>query len=308
MRRKWTDDEIKFIQENYLNMNDYELSLHMLNRSEASVACRRKKLGLLREKLKHSFNDVISEFSKTDYILLSTEEDFKDTATNSLKYICPKHQDKGIQTISLGHLKSGRGCYWCGRENTDNSRRTGLSNEKILQDIELCKSKNFEYIETKKINDKIYIGFICNDHKNIGVQYMARGNMKRDNIIGCNYCFDKKKYKFSKGEKRIEKYLNDNNYEYIKQYKFDDCKDKMPLPFDFYLPQSNIVIEYDGQHHYFPVNFNGITDEEALENHKMTKKHDKQKNNYCLKHNIKIIRIPYWDLKIIPNILDEKIA
>ena len=35
MRRKWTDDEIKFIQENYLNMNDYELSLHMLNRSEA---------------------------------------------------------------------------------------------------------------------------------------------------------------------------------------------------------------------------------------------------------------------------------
>ena len=87
MRRKWTDDEIKFIQENYLNMNDYELSLHMLNRSEASVACRRKKLGLLREKLKHSFNDVISEFSKTDYILLSTEEDFKDTATNSLKYI-----------------------------------------------------------------------------------------------------------------------------------------------------------------------------------------------------------------------------
>lgn len=82
----------------------------------------------------------------------------------------------------------------------------------------------------------------------------------------------------------------------------------MPLPFDFYLPQNNIIIEYDGQHHYFPVNFNGITDEEALENHKMTKKHDKQKDNYCLKHNIKIIRIPYWDLKIIPNILDEKIA
>jgi hypothetical protein len=308
MRNKWTNEELNFITENYQIMTDYELSLFLTNHTEISIANKRKRMGLLRQKLKHSFEDVKNAFAKTDYILISDEEDFKDMATNSLKYICPKHEHKGIQTISLCHLESGRGCYWCGREITENARRTGYNKDKIEQDKQLCKDKNFEYIETKTINGRICIGFICNEHKEAGVQYMRRGNMNRDNIIGCKYCVDKKKYKFSKGEKRIENYLQHNNYSYIKQYIFDDCKDKNALPFDFYLTNQNIIIEFDGQHHYKPVTFNGISYEEATRNYETTVYHDKIKNNYCFENNIKIIRIPYGDYNNIEIILDKELC
>lgn len=308
MRTTWTKEEEQFIINNYKNLSDKQLSTYLYPHTENSIANKRKKLGCIRQKLRHSYDDVIKAFNQTDYILLSLKEDFKDMATNSLKYICPKHKDKGIQTISLGHLESGRGCYWCGRESTINARKTGFTTDKINQDKKLCESKGFIYIETKKIANKINIGFICKNHKNAGVQYMRRGNMNRDNIIGCKYCLDNKKYKFSKGEQRIENFLQDNSYEYIKEYTFGDCRDIGLLPFDFYLINNNVIIEFDGQHHFMPVNFNGISDEEALKNFNSTQKHDRMKNDYCKKNNIELIRIPYWDYKNIEEILTKKLC
>lgn len=49
---------------------------------------------------------------------------------------------------------------------------------------------------------------------------------------------------FSHGEICVQKYLDSNNINYITQQKFDDCRDKLPLPFDFYLPDYNVCIEY----------------------------------------------------------------
>ena len=42
----------------------------------------------------------------------------------------------------------------------------------------------------------------------------------------------------------------ENNIKYKRQYKFDNCKNKYKLRFDFYLPDYNIAIEYDGKQHY----------------------------------------------------------
>lgn len=71
---------------------------------------------------------------------------------------------------------------------------------------------------------------------------------------------------------------------------FDDCRDINLLPFDFYLPDYNLCIEYDGIHH-FEINeyFGGV------DRLKYTKKHDKIKNIYCKLNNIKLIRISYKD-------------
>lgn len=55
----------------------------------------------------------------------------------------------------------------------------------------------------------------------------------------------------------IRQLLRDYKVQYIPQYKFLDCKDQRPLPFDFYLPEYNTCIEYDGGQHFFPVNFSG---------------------------------------------------
>lgn len=50
----------------------------------------------------------------------------------------------------------------------------------------------------------------------------------------------------SKAEQYIYDYLKNNDIDFIQEKTFDDCRDKNPLPFDFYLPDKNQIIEFDG--------------------------------------------------------------
>lgn len=50
------------------------------------------------------------------------------------------------------------------------------------------------------------------------------------------------------------------------------------LKFDFYLPDYNLCIEYQGQQHYIPVNYWG-----GLEGLKRNQEYDLLKKNYCRK-------------------------
>lgn len=109
----------------------------------------------------------------------------------------------------------------------------------------------------------------------------------------------------SKGEFIIANYLKDNNIVYTEQYRFLDCKDKYPLPFDFAVWKDNdlILIEYDGIQHF---EFSG-KDWNTEEHFIYIKKHDELKNNYCREHNIKLFRINYKDdiVKELKKILGE---
>lgn len=108
--------------------------------------------------------------------------------------------------------------------------------------------------------------------------------------------------KMSKGEVVIQEYLQKNNIIFKTQFRFEDCKDKRALPFDFYLPDENIAIEFDGLQHFEPINWFG--GEERFEE---GKRKDKIKDEYCKNHNIKLIRIPYWEFENIENILKSSI-
>lgn len=94
--------------------------------------------------------------------------------------------------------------------------------------------------------------------------------------------------KASRCETLIKNFLKEHEIQYIPQYKFDDCKNKRKLPFDFYLLEYNTLIEYDGGQHYFPVErFGG---EASFEQRKAN---DEIKTRYCQSHNINLIRLPY---------------
>lgn len=99
---------------------------------------------------------------------------------------------------------------------------------------------------------------------------------------GCPIC------KASHGERAIKKWLESNNIEYEAQKKFDECKDKKCLPFDFYLPQHRIAIEFDGEQHYRSVDFFG-----GEKSYQKRIYHDKIKDSFCELNNINLIRIPY---------------
>lgn len=92
----------------------------------------------------------------------------------------------------------------------------------------------------------------------------------------------------SVGEQFIKKILDENNIRYKYNYRFDNCRNILPLPFDFYLLDYNVCIEYDGIQHFKPIDFFG--GEEELKRRQLN---DEIKNKYCIDNNIKLIRFPY---------------
>ena len=157
--------------------------------------------------------------------------------------------------------------------------------------------------EMKKINENIEIlGEYVNAKTKIKVRCKKDGNIwnaKPNDLLsgcGCPQCNE------SKGEKRIRKYLDNKNINYEKQYRFNDCKNKKTLPFDFYISSLNIAIEYDGEQHYKIIKHFG-----GLDNLIITVIRDTIKTKYCEENNIKLIRIPYWDFDKIEKILEKEL-
>jgi very-short-patch-repair endonuclease len=63
------------------------------------------------------------------------------------------------------------------------------------------------------------------------------------------------------------------------------------------------MIEPDGEQHFKPKTFGGISLERAEENLKQTQECDKIKNNFCEKFGYKMIRISYNEIKDVLSIL-----
>ncbi len=114
----------------------------------------------------------------------------------------------------------------------------------------------------------------------------------------------KKKYYYngkrcSKGEYRIAKILEYNYIPFIQEKTFDSCRSPKNnlLRFDFFLPDHNILIEFQGQHHYKPVNKYA----KAKRVHNQTVIHDNLKKEFVKNNNFKLISIHY---KHIDNLED----
>jgi very-short-patch-repair endonuclease len=76
--------------------------------------------------------------------------------------------------------------------------------------------------------------------------------------------------------------------QYIKEFTYPDCHNIRPLPFDFYLPKYNGLIEYDGEQHFKEVpcwgGKKGLEDRQAR---------DAIKTEFCRVNNIPLLRINY---------------
>lgn len=118
--------------------------------------------------------------------------------------------------------------------------------------------------------------------------YKIRGaSLLSGNTLSCG-CL-----KQSHGEYYIEKLLKENNISYQKEYSFNDLKDIYLLRFDFAIFQNNqlqYLIEYDGEQHY---------QENRIFNDSLQQRQyrDNLKNEYCIKNNIPLIRIPHYCIK-----------
>lgn len=106
---------------------------------------------------------------------------------------------------------------------------------------------------------------------------------------GCPKC----NKKVSKGEQKIIKWLNENNIKYESQYSI--IIENHHLLIDFYLPDYDLYIEYNGEQHYHPIKHFGGENKLEL-----------QKRNDNLKRSLlknKLLEIPYTCFDKIEQIL-----
>lgn len=115
----------------------------------------------------------------------------------------------------------------------------------------------------------------------------------------------------SKGEEIIKKFLKDKNikFEYDKFFKdLINPRTNQHLFVDFYLPELNTVIEFNGEQHYnYVPRFHGEDKALGLKRLSYQKYRDDLKRFYCYKNKIKIIIIHYNQQDLIESILIEKL-
>lgn len=102
--------------------------------------------------------------------------------------------------------------------------------------------------------------------------------------------------RISGNELKVQDFLDKYNIKYLKEYKFKDCKYKKEMPFDFYLPKYNLCIEVQGEQHYKPTNFGGRNKKDSIKAFLLQREKDKIKENFCKKHGIGLLKIPYLDI------------
>jgi very-short-patch-repair endonuclease len=194
--------------------------------------------------------------------------------------------------MSLYNILKGHKCIECSYEERGKNCRNSFDYvENVINGINGNKLLNKEdYVGSKVRNLKVLCGK-CKKH----IFLVSFGDYCNVHVNQCRSCSSRE----SVGEKKIADYLDGCNIAYIREKKFDNCKDKRPLPFDFYIPKYNLVIEFDGQHHYYDVWGKNHFDK--------TQRHDKIKNGFCEENNIHLLRIPYWDGHNVNKLIDNKI-
>lgn len=178
--------------------------------------------------------------------------------------------------VTPGHfLSTGRRCPYC-KGGSPQSKNV------FAEKFNKVSKNNFELIsEYTKSKENINVR-----HVKCGYEYSVRA----DNFLsgkGCPKC------KESYGEKRISDILKNNSIPFITQKRFDNCRNVKPLPFDFAIIEGDnvkLLIEYNGEQHYKPVELFG-----GKQEFNKRKNNDKIKFDYCVDNNIELVYISYND-------------
>jgi len=182
--------------------------------------------------------------------------------------ICPKH-GKFLQTPA--HHLSGQGCKDCSYDYKSQVRRKEI--DTFINEAEKIHGNKYDYSKSEYINETTEICIICHEHGEFYRKPVSHLYKK----AGCPICTE------TIGEGKVREFLTKNNINFEAQKTFDWLKNVSKLSLDFYLPDYNIAIEYQGEQHFRPVKFFG-----GCEKFNKQTKNDKIKKELCEKHGIKI--------------------
>lgn len=292
-KRKTTEQFIKEALEIHQNFYNYDKTIYTGRQNKVIITCpihgdfeqrasdhlhghgcskcKSDKLKQIRDSKEEFIQKAIQahgnkyDYSKVNYI---------DSQTK-VCIICPKHGEFWQKPYS--HV-AGHGCSQCYNDSKF------LSQEEFLHLAKLIHGDRYDYSKSNYIDTKTPLKIICPIHG----EFWQTPNVHLSNKSGCPKC------SISKGEELIINILNNNNIKFIYNYKINIDKNINSSGFayiDFYLPDHNVFIEYNGKQHYIPIEYFG--GELQLQKQKARDTYVKE---YSINNNIKLIEIKY-DMK-----------
>lgn len=184
------------------------------------------------------------------------------------------------------NLLSGFGCPNCYALRRGPIRRG--SHEKFMERM----GKRNPNVEVLSRYTRIHDNVDCKCRK-CGHEWQAEpGNLLVGS--GCPRC------KESRGEKAVRSVLNELCVPYENQKKYPGLLGVggAQLSYDFYLPDDNLLIEFQGEYH------DHTSNRQSLDDYESQKEHDRRKREYAENNGIKLLEIWYYDKNITSMILD----
>ena len=208
--------------------------------------------------------------------LTAIERDYSVNKNNAYwKCQCECGNYTSVSSNNLRKVKNGVKSCGCLRKEIGNRSIKDLSGQRFDKLLVLS-------ITDKRVGERVVWHCKCDCGTEIDVSSDA---LLKGHTHSCG-CIK------SIGEKNIATVLSENNIVFEKEKKFPDLIFNSYLRYDFYIPDYNRLVEFDGIQH-FEDKANGSWKQSSC--FEEVQKRDMIKNQYALSHGIDLVRIPYWE-------------
>ena len=300
----YTLEELKYKYD-----NEYVEIVSFNNANDILVRCRicgdlyKTKTGnLKRHQIHNKCYGIVNGKRHEKFTLKEVKELYDDEHkeiveyTNAKNILCKCKHCGNMYNTTIESLK--KHCIHRKCQGLHDSRRTPEKCAEKLKRLQDIKHPYVDVLEYRAYNDVVCRCKLCNKIIKTSSRTIYNKQIHRDCAM----------YNTSNGEKEICNILDILNIQYFQEYSFDDCKNILPLRFDFYIPSFNMCIEYQGQQHYRPAQFPKDTKEDAVKNYYKIIENDEIKYQYCKDNNIKLLIISYKDFENLYDILESELS
>jgi hypothetical protein len=228
---------------------------------------------------------VLEMFRTTHGDRYKYDESSYQNVSKKMRIKCQKHG--WFEQRPYGHY-AGYGCNNCSIEEVHEKQKIDFN--EFIKRAKNVHGDRYEYYSDDFVNIFSPIHINCITH---GIFFQIPRDHYRGS--GCPKCIS------SRGENEVRLILDGMKIKFEEQKSFEDLIHKNKLKCDFYLPEFNTVIEFNGLQHYEPISIFG-----GLLGLKETQKRDMIKYDYLGSKKIELIIIRY-DNDNIQNYLINKL-
>jgi len=260
------------------NHGEFEQTPHVHLRGSGCYRCSIEKQIFLQARTTEEFIQEAKIIHRNRYDYSKVEY---RNCVDKVVIICPKHGK--FEQRADAHLR-GQGCLVC-------SGKAKKDTDQFVKDAILKHGSKYDYSKAKYVNGKTKVVIICPEHGEF--RQNPRKHLYGD---GCSFCF-----------KKNESMVKDLLLEYFKDWVFipgkkiwDSYGDYYHKRYcDFWLEKNDlrVMVEYDGEGHFMPVCFNGVSLRKAHAKFKKRQKIDRLDHKFCEDNDIILHRIRYDENK-----------